>query len=479
VFVSHIASGSSAAVSDPEPADSALVTLALVIAVGVIAAIFDLTIVNVAITTLQHALHTDIASIGWVSTGYALAASVTIPISGWVFERLGGRHAWLLALLIFGTASVLCAIAWSVPSLIVFRIIQGVGGGLLLPLAQTILVTAAGQERVGRIVPYIAIPSQLGPVLGPVIGGVILHTASWRFLFLINVPLIAAACVLSWRTVPDTGRARTRQLDVLGLVLLSPALALLVYGFTRAAVAGTFGQPSVIIPFVAGAVLLIGYGTHALRPHADPPLNLRYLKARGYATSSALMFGSGITLFGALFLLPLYYQQFGGVSPLQAGLLLAPQGVGVAIGTILGGRLIERMKLGHRIPALIGLTILIITTVPFLFAQPSADQILLASAVALRGIGLGLTLVPLTSALYVGLPRAAIPSATTGVRIFQQIGGALGTAVLAVILQHAMSHGTAAAFRITFIWVLAFTALSYLPALFLPGTTAAGSAKEH
>ena len=470
---------SRSAVARAEPLDPALIKLALAVLVGVIAAILDLTIVNVAITTLQARLGASVSTVQWVSTGYALAVAITIPVSGWMFERLGGRRAWLLALGIFATGSALCAAAWSIESLIAFRILQGVGGGMLLPLSQTILVTAAGRDRLARVVPYIAIPSQLGPVLGPVVGGAILGihgTASWRLIFLINVPIVAAALYLGWRTVPSTRSGPTRRLDLLGLALLSPALALLVFGCSRAGVTGGFDSAGAIVPLTAGAVLLAGYGAHSLRSRVDPPLNLRYLKVRGYATSSALVFASGITLFGALFLLPLYYQQVRGASALEAGLLLAPQGVGVAVGTILGGRLIDRMKLGYRAPALIGMALLTVTTVPLAFAGSATSQDLLGVvipiAIAIRGIGLGLTLVPVMTAVYVGLPQEAIPAATTGVRIFQQIGGALGTAVLAVILQHSLPAGGAHAFAITFTWVLGLTILAFLPALLLPGRSA-------
>lgn len=186
------------------------------------------------------------------------------------------------------------------------------------------------------------------------------------------------------------------------------------------------------------------------------------------------MFGSGVTLFGVLFLLPLYYQQSRGASALEAGLLLAPQGVGVAVGTVVAGRLVDRMGLGARTPALIGLALLAVTTIPFVFAGTGTSEVLLSVAVAARGIGLGLALVPVTTAAYTGLPREAIPSATTGIRVFQQLGGALGTAFLAVVLQHSQAAtpepgAIARAFEITFAWVLGLTVLSFVPALFLPG----------
>lgn len=457
-----------------EPLDPALVKLALVVVVGVAAAILDLTIVTVAIDTMQRRPNAGVATIQWVSTGYALAVALTIPVSGWLFERLGARRAWLLALTIFGAGSALCAAAWSVESLIAFRVLQGVGGGLLLPLSQMILLHAAGRERLARVVPYVAIPSQLGPVLGPVVGGIVLGSAGWRWIFLINIPVLVVAVLLARRFVPDTTTDQERRPDVRGLALLSPALGLLVFGFSQAGAAGRFDRPTVVAPLLAGVALLAGYCWHALRARVEPPLDLRHLRDRGYATSSALMFGSGVTLFGVLFLLPLYYQQARGASALEAGLLLAPQGVGVAVGTVAAGRLIDRMGLGARPPALIGLALLAVTTVPFVFAGTATSEVLLSVAVAVRGIGLGLTLVPVTTAAYTGLPREAIASATTGSRVFQQVGGALGTAFLAVVLQHSLGaapgpDAIARAFGTTFAWVLGLTVLSVVPALFLPG----------
>lgn len=242
-----------------EPLDPALVKLALVVVVGVAAAILDLTIVTVAIDTMQRRLDAGVATIQWVSTGYALAVALTIPVSGWLFQRLGARRAWLLALTIFGAGSALCAAAWSVESLIAFRVLQGVGGGLLLPLSQMILLHAAGRERLARVVPYVAIPSQLGPVLGPVVGGIVLGSADWRWIFLINIPVLVVAVLLARRFVPDTTTDQERRLDVLGLALLSPALGLLVFGFSQAGVAGRFDRPTVIAPLLAGVVLLAGY----------------------------------------------------------------------------------------------------------------------------------------------------------------------------------------------------------------------------
>jgi EmrB/QacA subfamily drug resistance transporter len=471
-FVSTTTDPTQSNQSRTAPLDPALVKLALAILVGVVAAILDLTIVNVAIDTLQRRLHTSVSTIQWVSTGYALAVAMTIPVSGWAFQRFGARRSWMVSLIIFVAGSALCGVAWSTGSLIAFRIFQGIGGGMLLPLAQTILANAAGRERLARIVPFIAIPSQAGPVLGPVIGGLILSNASWRWIFYVNVPVVLIALVLAWRIVPQTEISADRRIDIRGLALLSPALALFVYGFSEAGVTGGFDHITVIASLAVGLVILAGYCLHALRSRVEPILNLRLLRFRGYATSSTMMFLSGITLFGALFLLPLYYQQARGASALQAGLLLAPQGVGVAIGALAAGRLVDKMGISVRLVALTGMVLLTVATVPYVFATARTSEALLSLVLVIRGAGLGLGLVPITTAAYIGLPHSAIPSATTGVRIFQQVGGALGTAILAVILQHAVTrnpHEIAHAFDTTFAWVLGLTALSFVPALLLPG----------
>ena len=474
VFVSTTTASAPSDQSSSAPLDPALVKLALAVAVGCVAAILDLTIVNVAIDTLQHRLHTNVATIGWVITGYALAVAMTMPVSGWAFQRFGARRSWMISLTAFVAGSALCGVAWSTGSLIAFRVFQGNGGGMLLPLAQTILVHAAGRERLARIVPFIAIPSQIGPVLGPVFGGLILSHASWRWIIYVNVPIVLVAVVLAWRTVPDTEIRKDSRLDIRGLALLSPALALLVYGLSEAGVTGGFDHTRVTVPLAAGVAILLGYGVHALRSRVEPVLNLRFLRFRGYAASSAMMFLSGLTLFGALFLVPLYYQQVRGASALQAGLLLAPQGAGMAIGALGSGRLVDKMGINLRLVALAGMVLLTAATVPYLLATAHTSEALLGTVLVVRGAGLGLAIVPMTTAAYIGLPRSAIPSATTGVRIYLQVGGALGTAILAVILQHAISaaaspDGMARAFDATFAWVLALTALSFVPALLLPG----------
>jgi EmrB/QacA subfamily drug resistance transporter len=453
-----------------EKLDPALLKLAGIVLLGAIAAQLDATIVSVAIDTLGRDLHASVATIQWVSTAYLLTLALMLPISGWAAQRYGTKPVWMVALAAFLLGSVLCGAAWSTGSLIGFRVLQGIGGGLLVPIMQTILAQAAGPKGLTRLIGVIAIPVTLAPVLGPVLGGVILDDFSWRWIFYINVPICLAALVLAWRGLPETTPRPGHRLDVIGLLLLSPGLATIIYACSRAGSHGGFGDTSVLVLLAAGCALLAGFAVHALRLRADAILDLRLFRSRAFGASSALMFLFGGSLFGAMFLLPLYYQQAGGHSALQAGLLLAPQGLGMMVALVGVGRVTDRF--GARNTVLGGIVLSALGTVAYATVGTDTSEWLLGVSLFVRGIGLGAAFTPVISSAYHGLEREDIPQATTAVRIFQQIGGSLGTAVLAVILQQQLggdAGNVSGAFAHAFAWTLGLTVVAIIPALLLPG----------
>jgi EmrB/QacA subfamily drug resistance transporter len=457
--------------------DPKVVKTALILITGGMAVIFDTTIVSVALRTLAVKLATPVATIQWVTTGYLLALAIAVPLSAWALQRFGGKRLWMFSLAAFLTGSIGSSLAWNAGSLIGWRAVQGAGGGLMLPLMTTLIFQAAGGKSLGRLVTYVALPALLGPILGPVIGGAILTHLSWRFMFWVNVPFCAAGLLLAWRYLDGdapgmargTAAAPQPKLDVPGLLLIAPGTSVLLYGLANAGTSAGFGRPGVIIPLAIGAALLAAFTRHALSK-ARPLVQIRLLARRSVASSSAALFFSGFSLYGAMLLLPLFYQDVRGTTALTAGAMLVPQGIGTVLSRTAAGSNID--KFGPRRIVLAGCAIVAAATVPFAFAGPHTNSWLLALWMTIRGFGLGAVTMPLMVAAYAGLDKEQIPHSSVLTRTAQQIGGSFGTAVLAVILQAAIAAHHAAladAFHVAFWWSAGFSAAAVLLSLWLPG----------
>jgi EmrB/QacA subfamily drug resistance transporter len=464
--------------------DRALWRLASVVVLGTIMSILDTTIVNVAIETLGRDLGASLASIQWVSTGYLLALATVIPLTGWAMERFGGKRMWMLSVTLFLCGSTLCGLAWDTTSLIAFRVLQGCGGGMILPIGQAILAQAAGPQRMGRVMSVIGVPTLLGPILGPVIGGLIVDHFSWRWIFFVNLPVGAVALVLASRILPAAERDTRTPLDVVGLALLSPGLVALVYGLSEF---GTHGRLAwqVVVALVTGAVLIAGFIVHARRD--DKLIDVALFRDRAFAAAAGTVFIFGVSLFGAMLILPLYYQVVRGQSALSAGLLLAPQGIGAAMMMPIAGRLTDRAGAGRIVP--FGVVIACVGTGVYTQLTASTSFVLLGFALWVRGLGLGMTMMPAMAAAYQTLERAAVPRATSAINIIRTIGGSFGTAILTVVLQRRIvaeipgatgdlgslrggaasaAEPLAAAFGTTFWVAVGLTAIALIPALLLP-----------
>jgi len=459
-----------------EKLDRSLVKLIVILLLGAVPSLLDSTIVNVAIDTIGRDLHTTVSAIQWVITGYLLSFGMVIPLSGWALARFGGRATWIFSLVVFLAGSVLSGAAWNVGALIGFRVLQGIGGGLMMPLLTTLILQAAGGRQLGRLMAAISLPVAVVPILGPVLSGLIISTVSWRWIFFVNVPMCLVAIALAWRGLPpgqaDATVPRPR-LDVTGLLLLCPALAGLLYGLARVSSSGGFGHLQVLLPLVAGAALLAGFAWHALRTPGGPLVDLRLFRSRAFTGASGLMFLAGLSIYGAMLLMPLYLQQARGYSALAAGLILVPQGVGSVLPRTIVGKLTDRM--GPRPVTLAGIVLAGIGTIPFALAGSHPSTWFLCAGLVIRGAGLGAATIALMAGAFQGLPKADVPHASSTTRIMQQVGGAFGAAVLVVILAtQAGGHGAspatlAAAFGHTFWWCIGFTALAVLPALLMPG----------
>jgi EmrB/QacA subfamily drug resistance transporter len=279
----------------------------------------DATVVNVSLSSLALELHTTLSNIQWVTSGYLLALALTLPLSGWLVDRIGAKALYLWCFSAFTLTSALCGLAWSANSLIGFRILQGMSGGLLAPMAQLIMVRAAG-EKMARVFGFAAMPILLAPLLGPVIAGALLRFASWRWLFLVNLPFGALALMLAVLFLPhDRHERRPRSLDVLGLGLLSPGVVLFLYGSEHAA--DLFGVAALTLSLL----LLIVFFRWAKRKKDDAIVDVRLFKDRIFSAAVVTQFLLvGISYSGQM-LIPVFLTGNGGLSPSKAGLLLAAQ----------------------------------------------------------------------------------------------------------------------------------------------------------
>ena len=426
-----------------EPLGREVWVVAAVVTVGVIMSILDTTIVNVALETLSRELHAPLDTIQWVSAGYLLALAMVIPLTGWLSERFGARRIWMVSVATFGVGSALCGLAWSAGSLIFFRVLQGFGGGMIMPVGMALLAQTAGPHRVGRVMSVVGVPMLLGPILGPVIGGLIVSNASWRWIFYVNVPIVVLALFLAARLLdPDSGRADAGRLDWLGFALVSPGLVGIVFGLSEIETQGGLAHPIAFGPIAAGLALVAAFAFHSF--HAERPLiDIRLFRGTCFSAAAVTTFLLGAALFGAMLVIPLYYQVARGTSALTAGLLIAPQGLGAAAVMPFAGTLTDRIG-GGRV-ALAGIVVMAVGTIPFVAVGATTPYALLAVCLVVRGVGLGGAMMPAMAAAYATLRPGEVPRATSALNAIQRLGGSIGTALLAVVLQHQVTAAIPAA----------------------------------
>jgi EmrB/QacA subfamily drug resistance transporter len=443
--------------------------ISAVVIVGSIMSILDTTIVNVALATLARELHSTIAEIQWVVTGYMLALGAVIPVTGWAARRYGAKRVYLVSLVLFVLGSALCGIATSTTELIVFRVLQGLGGGMILPIGQLMMAEAAGPERMGRVMSVVAVPAMLAPIFGPAIGGLILDNASWQWIFFINVPIGVIAFISALRSLPSVAPAPTHKLDVRGLVLMSTGVPLLIYGLSEVGISGKVTFTKVILPCVAGLALIGAFAYHALRAKY-PLLDVRLYRRPTFSAASIAMFFLAAALFGGMIIIPLYWQEIRHESVVDTGLLTAPQGLGAALAMPFAGRLADRYGGGPI--ALVGVTLTALLTIPFGLIGTDTSVVELSFAMFIRGIGIGLAFMPAMTAAFASLQRSELSHATPQLNVLQRVGGSIGTAVLAVVLERALVGANtpaeaANAYGTTFWWATGITALAIVPCIVL------------
>ena len=415
--------------------DAGVFKIAGVVVLGAIMSILDVTVVSIALPTFQDEFHTSYATAAWTMTGYTLALATVIPLTGWAADRFGTKRVYMLALTLFVLGSVLCSMAWSIESLIGFRVLQGLGGGMLMPIGMTIMTRAAGPQRVGQVMAVLGIPMLLGPIGGPILGGWLIESATWHWIFLINLPIGIIALIYAAIVLPKDEAHPTEVFDWKGMLMLSPGLAAFLYGVSSIPEEGKIGSAKVLVPAIVGIALIIAFVLYALRV-ANPLIHLNLFKNRQLTVAVICMSLFAIAFFGASLLFPSYFLQVRGEKTLATGLLLAPQGLGAMITMPIAGKLADKTGAGKIV--IVGLVLAALGLSTFTQVSATTDYWLLLGSLFVMGLGLGATMMPIMTVALQTLTDHEIARGTTLMNIVQQVAGSIGTAVMSVVLTNQM-----------------------------------------
>jgi EmrB/QacA subfamily drug resistance transporter len=426
----------------PDHIDRAVLKIAGVVVLGAIMSILDITVVNVALPTFQQEFGTPddpipYSHVAWTVTGYTLALATVIPLTGWAADRFGTKRLYMTAIFLFTAGSALCATAWDINVLIAFRVLQGLGGGMLMPLGMTIMTRAAGPHRMGRLMAILGVPMLLGPIMGPILGGWLIETASWHWIFLINVPLGIGALVYAGSVLEKDSPQPSESFDFLGMALMSPGLALFLFGVSSLPTeGGDFSAPRVWVSMLVGVLLMLAFVWHSFRPE-HPLLDLRLFHNRNLTLSVITMFMFAAAFFGGLLLVPTYFQQIRGESTLDAGLLVAPQGIGAMVTMPIAGRLVDKMPVGRIAP--FGLLGIIIGMFGLTQVTATTPYWQLIASLFVMGLGMGGTMMPIFTSALKTLANHEVARGSTLLNITQQVSSSCGVALMSVVLTNQLN----------------------------------------
>ncbi len=417
----------------PDKIDAHLLRISGVCILATVMLIIDVTVVSVAQRTFIAEFGSSQAIVAWTMTGYTLALATVIPLTGWAADRFGTKRLFMGTVVAFALSSVLCAVASTILQLIVFRVIQGVAGGMLLPLGFMIMTREAGPGRLGRLMSIMSIPMLLAPIAGPILGGWLIATSSWRWIFLINLPIGIVTAILAAIVFPRDHPARSETFDVLGGLLLSPGLATFLFAVSSIPRFGTVADRHVLIPAAIGLTLIAGFVMHAW--HRDHPLiDLRLFQNRVITQANVTMLVFATAFFGAGLLVPSYFQQALHHTPMQAGVHMIPQGLGAMLTMRLTGPLVDKQGPGKIVLVGIALMTAGLGTFAFGVARQAHYVPTQLIGLAIMGLGMGCTMMPLSVASVQALAPHQIARGTTLMSVTHQVGGSMGTALMSMIL---------------------------------------------
>jgi len=413
---------------DLSPSQRALITISVILAM--LMQVLDTTIANVALPKMQTSLGATPETITWVLTSYIVASAIAIPITGWLAERIGRKRLFVWAVIAFTIASILCAMAQNLEEMVAFRVIQGVAGAFLVPLAQAVMFDINPPEKHGRAMAMFGAGVMIGPILGPVLGGWLTESYNWRWVFLINLPIGIVATLMMLRFMPATPKTK-RRFDLFGFAMIALALAGLQMMLDRGQNLDWFASWEVRIELglaIAGAWM---FGVHMLTGK-DPIFDPKMFKDRNFATGLLFMAVTGVMLLAGLALLPPLLQQLYGYSVLQSGMMTAPRGVGTLISMLVAGRLVDKVDLRILVAAGLGLMGWSLHMMTGFAIEMGSGPVVWSGLV--QGLGLGLVFVTMQSLAFATLAPQMRTHAASLLNLSRNIGGSVGISIVSTQL---------------------------------------------
>ncbi len=458
---------------------------------GIFMDLMDITIVNVALPTLGDTFHASSDSLEWVVTGYLLSLAIWIPASGWIGDRFGTKKTFMFALAMFVMGSTLCGLSWNIESLIAFRVLQGVGGGMLTPVGTTMLFRAFPPHERAQASIVLTVPTVIAPAAGPVLGGAFVDYVSWHWIFFVNVPIGVAGFLFTMLFIKEEKQPHAESFDYWGFILSGGGLALVLFALSRGPEAG-WGSLQVLASGIIGVVMFAGL-TYVELNKDKPMLDLRLLVDRMFRSANIVLFAMMGGLMGVLFLLPLFLQNLRGYSALDTGLVLMPQAVAVALFAPISGNLYP--KIGPRRMLVFAMILFTISSAAFLFVDLKTSIVLIGAILVLRGLAMAFTFIPLQAATFATIRHEDTGQASSIFNTNRQVASSFGVAILATVLtsqinsrvpdaiaaaapgaqQAAAAHATLLAFHDAFLAAVVLAVVGIVFALIIRDEDAAAS----
>ena len=404
--------------------------------------IIDTSIVNVSLDHIRGSLSAGMDEATWTITAYLVSNAIVIPMAGWLARLIGRKNYQIASIALFTFSSFMCGSAWSLKSLVFFRVLQGIGGGGLVPISQSILLESFPREKHGQAMAIFGLGAMLGPIVGPLLGGWITDTTSWRWIFYINIPIGIFSIIMNILVIQDPPymQRQKMKIDIWGLLFLSVGLGSLQFILDKGESEDWFGSNLIVIFTVISAVALVLLVINE-RYSDHPIVNLRLFKDRTFTSGATVMFFVFLNLFGSIVLLPIFLQSLMGYTSFYAGLVLGPGGIATMLAMPVAGKLIG--KVNPKRILVVGIAICAYSTYLMSRFNLTADFWTFVWPRVILGLGMGFTFIPLTTMTLSHIPRENMTEASAVYNLLRNLGGSVGIALTTTVLgRRAQFHQT-------------------------------------